>query len=355
MNILNYIDKYKDLSFFEEEFNEIDNLVFSALVYIDFKNIIPSLRKGITLFDAGSLFLAAYDKSVIKYTDPVKLDNIKLLREIYKSNRYGSIKLYNYLNITNEDMQFCAVTIDIGTNIVVAFEGTDETIVGWKEDFQMAYKFPVDAQIYAMNYLNKTIRIFDKNVIVLGHSKGGNLALVSSMYSKFMIRHKIKKIYNNDGPGLRKAEFESKEFLRISDKYIHILPNYSYIGVLLRNKEENDYVINSLKKGVYTHHLFNWEVNDKYLVRTNLSKFSINLKQSNVIWLDDHTDDMRKKMIDEIFKVLKQSNVKTTYDFKNIKVATSVIKNMTKIDEETKNLALDFLKFNINYQVENRK
>lgn len=355
MNIFSYIDKYKYITFDEEPFNVIDNLIFSSLAYIDFDKNNFNEKSKIRLEDLGISFNEWYENNNIKYNDPFKLDNVKILKEIYNTPRYRDSLIYNYVNIINKDMQFCAMTIKINKNILVAFRGTDETLVGWKEDFKMIYTFPVDAHVYAINYLNKTIKFFDQNVIVLGHSKGGNLALVASMYCSPIVRLKIISIFNNDGPGLRKAQIESKEYEKIKSKYFHIVPDYSYIGALAINNEYNDIIIKSLKKGPYVHHMVNWEVNDNSLVLAKQSKFSENLKNSSLMWLNDHDDQKRKKVIEEIFKILEESNVKTTYDFKNIKVATNVIKNMKKLDDETKKLALDFLKFNINYQIENRK
>lgn len=355
MNIFSYINKYKNYTFEEEPFNVVDNLIFSSIAYIDFDQNIFNNNSKIKLEDLGMSFIEWYENNNIKYNDPFKLDNIKILKSIYNTKRYRECLVYNYENIITEDSQFCAMTIKTSKNIIVTFRGTDETLIGWKEDFKMIYKFPVDAQEYAIKYLNKTIKLLDTNVIVLGHSKGGNLALVSSMYCNPLVRYKIKAIFNNDGPGIRQKQLESKNYERISSRYFHIIPDYSFIGILAMNSEYNEVVIKSLKKGLFVHYMVNWKIEDNSLVLSKKSRFSENLKKSSLIWLSDHDDEKRKKMIDEIFSILEQSNVKTTYDFKNIKVAANIIKNMKKLDEETRNLALDFLKFNINYQIENRK
>ena len=102
-------------------------------------------------------------------------------------------------------------------------------MVGWEEDFKLSYEFPVPAQTDAIKYLNKNISLFDKKVIVCGHSKGGNLSLVGSMYTNFLKRTKIKEIYSFDGPGLRKKEFLSKRFKQTEKKYKHFICNQSMI------------------------------------------------------------------------------------------------------------------------------
>ena len=148
--------------------------------------------------------------------------------------------------------------------IYVSYEGTDHLLSGWKEDFELAYKFPIESQKYAIEYLNKTIGFFDKNIVIGGHSKGGNLALVASMYAKKSIKKKIIKIYSNDGPGLRKKEIESKEYKSIEEKYIHIIPNYSVVGLLLRHTS-NYKVIKSTRKDLMAHSIMTWQINNTEL------------------------------------------------------------------------------------------
>lgn len=352
-NINDYIRKYKDKTFEEEPFNEIDNLVFSLLTYLNFDGIVSNERKYITLEMAGKIYLGRNTfKNVKKYGIP-QIGGYNALRMIVDSKRYKDILIYNYTYIADINKQFGAMSFKIKKDLIyIAFEGTDHLLSGWKEDFQMSYEFPVPAQEYAIKYLNHTIKLFDKNVIVGGHSKGGNLALVSSMYSKSILRRKIKLIYNNDGPGLRKAQIESKNYKKIKDRYIHIVPNYSYIGILLRNDKYK--VIKSSRKDILSHSILTWMVNDNSFVEAKLSNISKNFEKSMNLWLDDHDDEERKKMITTIFKTLEDSGIYYSRDLIDIRKSINVIKKLKNIDEGTKSLILSLLQFNLNYLLHNK-
>ena len=225
--------------------------------------------------------------------------------------------LSNYIYIGDENKQFSALTFKIDKLKYICFEGTDDLLSGWKEDFMMAYKYPVLSQEYAINYLKKVVKIFDRKVIVGGHSKGGNLALVSSMNLGFLKRLKLKTIFNNDGPGLRKKQIESRKYKKIKNKYIHIVPDYSYIGILLRDEEYK--VIKSSKKNIMCHDMNYWEIDDKSLVLSELSTFSKKTALSILTWLDSHNDLERKLTIESIFNALEDAGIYYTRDIRKIK------------------------------------
>ncbi|MBP3635628.1 MAG: DUF2974 domain-containing protein [Bacilli bacterium] len=351
-NINTYIRKYKNKSFEEEPFNEVDNLIFSSLVYLNFDGIIPNNKKYVTLNDAGKIFLNQNTYLNVSKYGIAHMVSYGILKSIVDTVRYKDILVYNYFYIGDINKQFGAMCFKVKKNFIyVAFEGTDNLLSGWKEDFQMAYEFPVPSQKHAINYLNKNISFFDKNVIVGGHSKGGNLALVACMYCKKYIRKKIKLIYSNDGPGLRKAQMESVNYKSIRDRYIHIIPNYCYVGILLRNDKYK--VIKSSRRGVFAHSLSTWQIDDNKLKESELSNISKNLEESVIMWLDKHDDLKREKMIITIFNALEESGIYDINDFGNIKKIIMVIKYLKNIDQETKDLVLGFIHFNFNYLLEN--
>ena len=169
MNIIEYIGKYKEKSFEEEKFNEVDNIVLSILSYLDFNKLV---NENNTIKYVGKKFLEKYTyKEVSKLGIPQK-DAYNCLKEVVNTKRYGNINIHL---------------------LYVAFEGTDNLMSGWKEDFQLSYMYPIPSQVHAIEYLNKTIKLFGPKVIVGGHSKGGNLALVSSMELNILKKLKIKK------------------------------------------------------------------------------------------------------------------------------------------------------------------
>lgn len=342
-----YIKEYGDKTFNEEKFNEIDNVILSSVVYLNFDGIVPKNKKSISLCEAGNIFLYKYNYFDVSKLGIAQKVSYKILKQIVNTKRYKDIQMYNYKYIWDTDTQFGAVCFKVKKKFIyVAFEGTDNLLSGWKEDFQMAYEFPVPSQKLAVKYLNENIKLFDKNIIVGGHSKGGNLALVSSMYCKNRINKKIKRIYSNDGPGLKKEQIESENYSKIRDRLIHLVPNYSYVGVLLRNDKFT--VIKTNRKDFMAHAVSSWQVNKNEFIRENLSSISDSFRKSLLKWLDEHDLNQREKMISTVFKTLEESGIKNLNDFFNLKNAITVIRNINNIDEETKNLVISLIEFNLN-------
>ena len=342
-----YIKEYGDKTFNEEKINEIDNVILSSVVYLNFDGIVPKNKKSISLGEAGNIFLYKYNYFDVSKLGIAQKVSYKILKQIVNTKRYKDIQMYNYKYIWDTDTQFGAVCFKVKKKFIyVAFEGTDNLLSGWKEDFQMAYEFPVPSQKLAVKYLNENIKIFDKNIIVGGHSKGGNLALVSSMYCKNRINKKIKQIYSNDGPGLKKEQIESENYSKIRDRLIHLVPNYSYVGVLLRNDKFT--VIKTNRKDFMVHAVSSWQVNKNEFIRENLSSISDSFRNSLLKWLDEHDLNQREKMISTVFKTLEESGIKNLNDFFNLKNAITVIRNVNNIDDETKKLVISLIEFNLN-------
>ncbi|MBQ8659555.1 MAG: DUF2974 domain-containing protein [Bacilli bacterium] len=354
-NIYSYIKKYGDVTFFDKEFNDIDSMILSILTYLELDGIVSTKRKKISLNDAIKMFIDRVDyKGFIKRGFCQK-DIYKVAKSVLDTRRYRDIMLYNYVYKVNLVEQFSAVTMKLPNGITyVGFEGTDHNLVGWEEDAALCYKYPVLAQTDAINYLNRTITLFDSNVIVGGHSKGGHLALVSSMNANFFVRGKIKQIHNFDGPGLRKKEIESLNYQRIKDKYLFMVPNNSFFGMLLRH--DSDYVVvKSSRRGILAHFPTAWELDDDKVVTTSLSKLSKKLEVGMLSWLERHNDEQRETMFRGIFDLIKSVGVDSVSDLKDIKYIISLIKNAKNLDEESKELFLNFLKFNLDFIFEKQK
>ena len=340
MNIIEYIRKNKDFLFDEKEFNEVDNIILSILSYLNFSGLLTEKSK---IKIVGGKYLEKYTyKEISKLGLPQK-DAYNILKEVVKTERYGNIDITDYIYIGTKEEQFSAVTFKIRKDLIyVAFEGTDNLMSGWKEDFQLAYMYPVPSQTHAIEYLNKTIRYFGPNIIVGGHSKGGTLALTSAMEVNRFKQEKIMKIYNCDGPGLRRREFTSKKYERIKDKYIHLVPQNSVIGMMLRN--ENYKVTETSRKTILSHYPISWIVEDNNFKETQLKDKSKELEKNVIEWLDNHNDFERKIMIDNVFKIFETCEIEDTRNLKKIKYIIKVINEVRNIDEQTKELAIDFIK-----------
>ncbi len=343
-NVFDYVEKYGDLTFRQKRFNEVDNLIFSALAYVDLRDTKVD-RKICTLAEVGREYLETHnDAEMRKYYGLGMYDAHKLLKKLIDKPRYANLRILDYDYNVNSEMQFGAVVFELLPDLIyVSFEGTDQLIVGWKEDADLSYMFPVPAQVEAVEFLNRNIKTIGPDVIVGGHSKGGNLALVSSMFMSYWKKRKILRIYNNDGPGLRRKEFESARYRSIKDKYVHIVPDSSVVGMLLRHDKYK--VVKSMKSAPISHEISSWEIIDSKLRRGALSPRSVALEKSVLNWLDTHDDKERKKVCDAIFGTLRKSGLLETYQLKNPRILLRAINKFGKeVDDESKQLALELIK-----------
>lgn len=351
--IFSYIEKYGDRSYSIERFNDIDNLIYSELAYIDFKDIVSEDKSMITLQDAANLFFKTYSYKEFSKFGIAFRDSYKVLLAIKDKARYKNNLLYNYVYKGDKESQFSAMCIKVkGKFTYVTFEGTDHLLSGWKEDFALSYEFPVRCQKSAMEYIKKCLSITDHTVYIGGHSKGGNLAMVAGMYAKPFDYFRIKRIYCNDGPGFREEQLNSEEFEKIQSKLVCIMPNYTVVGVLL-NKKHDSIVVKSTRKDVLAHALCTWCINEKELERVPLSRFSKNIETSINEWLNNYTDEERRFLTDKLFDALYDASIENLYDIVNLKRMIAVIKNIKVMDESAKKLFINLIEYNLSYCIKN--
>ena len=338
-NIYKYIDEYGNLTFNDKKVNEVDILIFTQILYIDFKDVI---------FDNGIKLIEAWNNAKVNNKIPrglVQKNSIKLLEKLIKTERYKDLILKNYEYHLGDDFQFGAITIVVPNDCYyVCFEGTDDAISGWKEDFKLSYHYPVKAQKMASKYLNKIIKLKTPKVVVCGHSKGGNLSLVASMNINIIKKSKISSIYSFDGPGLRKKEFRSLRYKMIKQRLINIIPNQSIIGILL--EQENMRVVKSKGFGIFQHDVMNWIVENDKFKYTKQDKVSKQLDKSINRWLEKHNYQERERIIEGIFSIFEKSGIKSTHDIKTHKLKSfyTLVKSSIDMDKETKNVIFDSIK-----------
>ena len=340
-NINDYIKKYRDIPFTKEKLNDIDVALFTQLAYIDYlvgynTTLNEYLKESIS------------NKNLLK--EHIERDNlIESIKLVIDSERYKDILIRDPLYILKKDEQLGAFTLILPDKTkVICFEGTDYNLEGWEEDFRLSYEFPVPAQKDAIKYINKNISLFDKKVIVCGHSKGGNLALVGSMFASILKRNKIKEIYSFDGPGLRKKEFYSKRFKKTEKKYKHIIYNQSFVGLLLRHTNKH-MVVKARNKGILAHSPYYWQINDKHFMISELSESSKKIDYNVLKWLELHNDESRKKLVKNMFKAFNNIGIDRITDSVKLKNAIKIVKELKNLDPSSKDLLIDFIKYNIKY------
>lgn len=339
MDIFDYIKKYGIYSFTERKFNEIDNVVFSSLAYIDFNDIASiNFSNKITIEEAGKIYFEKYGDK----TDKKKISSIKnailVLKKVMNTKRYKNIPIHNYQYISDENFQFGAVSFDISDKLVyIAFEGTDHLISGWMEDFMMACVFPVKAQKCAIKYLNRFI-FNNKKIILGGHSKGGHLAIISAMYTNYFIKKRILKIYSNDGLGIKDEEFNSRKYKSIKERIIKLIPDYSIVGHLLRS-DTNYKIIKSTRSGLSSHNINTWVIKNNKFERSTNSKSCKILEKAINGWLSQYNVVNKLKFTESIFNICKKNDIKTIYDIKGKKrLLLKEVTSADNIDDEVKEM-----------------
>lgn len=342
-SLIDYIHLYGGVSFSKKRFNDVDNVILSLVAYIDMSNTAAATPEGIRLADALENFIKSYtQKEISRYGLAIK-DAYLVAKELIGAPRFADVRVSDYVYLADGDTQFGAMVFHLTKYLdYICFEGTDHTIGGWREDCLLACYHPVSSHILGADYLKKHIKLSGPTVILGGHSKGGNTALVSALMTTPMRRKKIRMIYSNDGPGLRRRELLSKEYKSIRSKYKHIVPQNSIVGMLLRQDE--NFVVRSNQLGVMAHIPSSWEVIDDKFRRSVLVKRSEALNKALVDWLDRHSDEERLTIVNECFDLLGKAGIDRTMDFRDPKKVVKVISMINTIPEDTRKLVLDIIK-----------
>lgn len=337
MNLNQYIKKYGKYTFQEKPFNEVDNVVFSCLAYLDFE------CQNKKIGDLAEIYLKRISYSQYKYHMGIMRTAIKILKSCAEQVRFQNIKMIHYKKLYTKKTQFQAMSFLLDHHLVyVAFSGTNHLISGWEEDFTMAYRPLVDAQQLAISYINKYYLFSKKKLIIGGHSKGGNLAIIASMYSPFLIKRRIIQIYSNDGLGIMKEQLHSSSYLDIKSKVIKLIPNYSVVGVLLFS--ENYQVIQSINKNIFAHNPIGWKVENDHFVIQNLSSFSKIVEKSFRLFLDQYTTKEKEEFVTCFFDVFRKLEIESLNDFidKRGFMIRFIIESRS-IDVKVKNMLKKFL------------
>ena len=342
MNLNRFIDTYSCYSFDEVPFTEVDNVIFANLSYINLYGYVSKNRfNPRRLENVANEFFKNYSKKEKNIYAVRKA--IKIFNSIRNTKRYKDLLLYNYVYESGENEQFSAFTIEINRKLVyVSFEGTDQLVSGWKEDFMYSYCFPTISQRRAIDYVNKHFLFRHKKIMLGGHSKGGNLAVVAGMYANFLVKDKIIKIYNNDGPGFLKEQLNSLQYQSIKDITVNIIPNNSVVGILLQHG--NMQVIRSMKKGVFSHDVLSWVVKDKSFERCEISPYSNNLHDKILEWLEKYDKESREKFVESLFSIFERAGVVSIIDiFENKKLILKLILETKGIDSDVRGMVKEFV------------
>lgn len=381
-NLYDYLKWRGDLSMQIDPFNDIDGLILSELAYVDFADVVPSFPslEARYLKDVAQDFVEKNNIDELLSEVSFIKESINLLIELAKQPRYQNILLSNYINELDHQAvkQFAAVTFQLEDgSIYLAYRGTDDTILGWKEDFLMTYQFPVASQCRAVEYFEKIAKMdFSKSFTYLkkhchhnrnigqlfslywsqkicgvkirvgGHSKGGNLAVYGASNVSSKTAKRIIEIYNNDGPGFDQQMLQAVNYHNISKRIKKFIPEGSVFGIMLENLEEK-IVVKSEAKGLMQHSGFSWLIEGTKFVRvTETSKDSQTMDAAFKSWLSKVDSKTRKEAVTAVFSILEAAEIERINDFseKSLSHLTTAIKKFKNMDSDTKAALIHFFK-----------
>ena len=338
-NIFDYVEWRGDLTLEQSRFNEIDNLILSTFVYFPFEEIMGE-NETVSIKELGE---RAENKG-IKRGKYIQKGDEEFFPLMAKSKRFGGMKVTRYVNKIDleEEKQFAAITILMSDGtIYVSYRGTDNTIVGWKEDFNMSFKSHLPAQMDAALYLQAIATDYRRVPIrVGGHSKGGNLAVYASSFVDKRVAKRIINVYNNDGPGFNDDIIESKGYKNIIERVHTYIPQDSIFGRLL-NHEEKYSVIKSSAKGLMQHDLYSWQLmGNRFIHLKEVTDGSEFVDRTIKEWLKQTSVEQREQLVDIVFEIINMTKAKTFVEIKNNwqTNARILLKSYQNIEPESKDM-----------------
>lgn len=332
-NIIDYLKWRGDLSFEISPINEIDNVILARFSYLPFQDIYLEPRENIKDI--------AKKMKIIPKSNFAWAKDKEFIEELGKTRRFKNLIVSDYVQKIDlsTEIQFGAITIWLPNNEkYISFEGTDMSVVGWKEDFNMSFMTNIPSQIESVKYLDKIADKYTSNFRIGGHSKGGNLAVYSSIFCKDEIKERIIEILNADGPGFNKETISNEGYKKIVDKVSTYVPQSSIVGRLLEHEEEYK-IVESTQRGIMQHDIYSWQVEATKLIK--ISELTNESRMVDIIvrdWLNTTNSKQRENFINTLYEIIGKTEAKTIMDFSSQKIKNirKVVKTYKTMNEEEK-------------------
>lgn len=340
-NIFEYLKWRGDLSFENTPFCPVDALVFGRISYLPFDGVVSSrfsdepMKLGVAARQVSHLIEQGEYRELLQ-----KADDEKLLHEIIENKRFSELLVAGYVNKYDENLeeQFSAMTILMpDKTMMVLYRGTDDTLIGWKEDFNMLYEETIPGWIDSVDYLETAAKFRTKGSIrVCGHSKGGNFAVYASAFCQESVQSRITEVINLDGPGFREVTINEPGFQRIIGKIHTYIPQSSFFGLLLEHAEDFN-IVKSSNAGPFQHDIYSWEVTrDAFEDMGALTNSSQLIDAKLKEWVSELSWEKREILVNGLFRVVGKTDARTLKDLKGGKNTIVILRAFSQLDTETK-------------------
>lgn len=338
-DIFEYLRWRGDLTLTKAPFQEVDAVILARLSYLPLEltpagTIGQTCRRLLGQPDIESRVLMA--------------DDIRLLKALEACPRYQNMRFLNCEEKTDifSQIQFAAVTFELKKGFYyVAFRGTDNTLVGWKEDFNMCFG-PVPSQKLAVQYLDTMAQHLQGKVVIGGHSKGGNLAVYAGAFCQKPLQDRILAVYNFDGPGFHDDVLKTEGYQNICHRVRTYVPQSSIVGMMLWH-EGSFAIVHSGQTGLLQHDVYSWEMEPdsfSYVQAvTNSSRFvDSTLKH----WLAEVDPQQRERFVDAVYAVVLETNAKTVKEMSENKLGNGkiLLRALKKLEQEDRKAVIQALR-----------
>ena len=337
MNIFDYLTWRGDLPLEASPFCEVDGAVLARISYLPLEHVMSDGER-ITLAAAAERMLALPDVE----NTVLQREDVEFMRALADTIRFGRAELFMCESRidTETQTQFSAISADFGDGaLYIAFRGTDNTLVGWKEDLNMGFVFPVPSQTAALDYTVSAAEKHTGDIVLAGHSKGGNLALYAAVFCPAEVQDRIRAVYNYDGPGFDGKVIDTDGYRRVSERVKTFVPQSSVVGMLLGHEE--DYItVHSERVGIMQHDIYSWEVVcNRFVYLEGTDSSSVFVDHTLKAWIAGMDHAEREKFIDAIYNVITDTNASTLRDISENPYASvrSMFSSLKNLDEETRN------------------
>lgn len=346
-DIFDYLAWRGDLTFEQSEFNEVDGVILAQFAYVPFEYFTPSLSEGFT--SVRDMAPNALSDESLKEKKRWKQSDDQLLSTMAISSRFGGMGVGFPVSRLDEEMQtqFFAVTVKLSEELYyIAFRGTDNTLVGWKEDLNMSYLCPIPGQKMAVEYVRQIASVVDGRILLGGHSKGGNLAVYAGAFCDANIQERIDAIYNYDGPGFFDNVLQTEGYRRIYPRIHTYVPQFSIVGMLFGREEKYD-IVHSTENGLQQHNLYSWEILGKQFVQLDTVTSGSRFLDSTIKdWTMNMTPEQFESFVEAIYTIFAETNAHTLRELKEnwFDSARSIVHSMGGMDNKTRTAVTEVLR-----------
>ena len=347
MNIFDYCRWRGDITFRVDPFNEVDNMCLAQMTYTVLDKYFKQKDKW-TIKELSEAYFAEHSVSEVLASKSLFKFSPIILKEMAETERFSDVIVYNYVSKLHEDNaeQFAAMMFDLRNGYhVVAFRGTDDTVVGWKEDLMLSYG-DISSQFDALEYINDNFKLFNRYYII-GHSKGGYLATYAAVKADKMIRNSIMRVYSNDGPGLRKETLDQEDEEFLKEKYLLIVPENDGIGTIYEMPYQKKIAKISANNIVSAHSMLTWQVERNRIVEAEKHHYESDLTRKVIVdFLKETSIEQREFFVKELFEGIEEAGISNITQFSEggFPLILKALSKLMEMDDAAKEVGLKMMK-----------